>query len=90
MMDNSNSPTDPTLAIPGNNMTQAALFPVGLTWEETGDDKGDPASHSTDEDSDSDLALEEIWDLIGFEEPPMLIINTEPEAAVARQKEMMD
>lgn len=91
-MDNSNLSTDPTLVDSGNNMTQAALFPVGLTWEETGDDSDDQGlvPHSADEDSDSDLALEEIWDLIGFEEPPMLVVNTEPEAAVARQKEMMD
>ncbi len=77
--------------VPGNT-PQAALFPVGLTWEEeVGGDTSEASSpYLEEEDIEGDLTFQEIWDLLGYEEPPILLINTDPEEAVARQKEMMD
>jgi hypothetical protein len=40
--------------------------------------------------TEEDLASIDLEDLLGYEEVPILLVDTDPERAVARQKEMMD
>jgi hypothetical protein len=64
-------------------VTQASLFEDDVAWFE-------------DEDTLEDLLTEEglgfddLSELLGYAEVPLLIVDTDPERAVVRQKEMMD
>jgi hypothetical protein len=63
--------------------TQASLFDDDVTWFEE-------EAMLEDLLADDGLGLDDLTELLGYAEVPLLIVDTDPERAVMRQKEMMD
>jgi hypothetical protein len=69
------------------NQTQAVL---SLEPPEADGVEDVPLTGIAEELADLDLSDIELRDILGYEEVPILLVDTDPERAVARQKEMMD
>jgi hypothetical protein len=69
--------TDHSTQPPAGEQPQATLFDNEMQFDE-------------DYNLEESMTEADLSALLGFEEPPLLLVDTDPEQAVARQKEMMD